>query len=223
MDDFRRDILAPAKDVLSDLDMPFSLAYVESIEHSLGLENPTMTRFSIYAETLQERIVDELKMELLLQIPREKTRFYRYAERMSPRVEEAFPSAVGELSAAGRCLSYGEPTSAVFHLLRVVDKGLRLVADSISFQYENSNWGGIAKPIRELIHDNAKDHSAAWAVKERFYSTVLADITGIGKAHRNPVLHQLEEKYTDGEAEHLFVLVEGFMLHLAENGIAEKP
>jgi len=51
----------------------------------------------------------------------------------------------------------------------------------------------------------------------------LADIQAIGKAHRNPAIHELEEKYTEAEAERLFVLTEGFLVHLAENGIKDKP
>jgi hypothetical protein len=213
--------LDPARDLFVSLDLPLSLAYVQRIEDSLQGEQPSMSRFSTWAETLQERIHDELKSELLFQIPRDKVRFYFYGERINPEILTAFPSCVGEFEAAGRCLAYGEPTATVFHLVRILDKGLRHVASSINFKYENSNWGGIARPIRELIHSKAKDHSPEWAVLERFYSTVLADITGLGKAHRNPVLHELEEKYTDGEAENLLVLVSGFMLHLAESGMKE--
>jgi hypothetical protein len=173
------------------------------------------------AQALHERIEDELGLELLFQIPREMIRFYQWGDGIGSELRESFPSCLGEFEAAGRCIAYGEATAAVFHLVRVMDKGFRVVADSIKYKYENSNWGGIGRAIRDIIHANGKNHSDEWKAKEKLYSTVLADITGISKAHRNPTLHELERKYTDGEAEHFFVLTERLMLHLSENGMKE--
>lgn len=110
----------------------------------------------------------------------------------------------------------------MFHLLRVFDKGIRLVADSIGAVYENGNWGVIGTAIRNHMYSRAKDHSPESEKECQLYGAVLADIQGIGKAHRNPTLHELEQKYTEGEAEHLFALMEGFLQHLTDSGIRER-
>lgn len=34
-------------------------------------------------------------------------------------------------------------------------------------------------------------------------------------------MHDLEKKYTESEAEYLFTVTEGFVLHLADNGLTE--
>jgi hypothetical protein len=106
--------------------------------------------------------------------------------------------------------------------MRVIDAGLRSVAASLQIVYESRNWGGIGRAIETRLEQKHQDKSHSWKKSEPFYASVLTDIQAISRGHRNAALHEIERKYTDGEAEYLFTMTEGFMRHLSANGMKEN-
>ncbi len=141
LDPFRSHVLVPLASLCVEMQLPVSLSYVERIQSILNHDRDLkIEQLRSWAIGLQERLEDEMKSELLFQLPRERVRFYLYNERIPAAIDGPLDSCIPEMIAAGRCLGYGEGTAAVFHLMRCVDKGLRLVADSLEIVYENSNW-----------------------------------------------------------------------------------
>jgi hypothetical protein len=106
--------------------------------------------------------------------------------------------------------------------MRVIDAGLRSVADSLAISYDARNWSGIGEKIQKSMELKYQHKTDEWKRSEPFYASVLTDLQAISRAHRNPVLHEVERKYTDAEARYLIAVVEAFMQHLCDNGMKEK-
>lgn len=172
-------------------------------------------------DSLLSVIHSELQSRLLYAVEIEKQKYCGVEWLQDSQIFTNFPKAFNEILSAGRCYAYGETTASVFHLMRVIDSGLRLVYQSLGETYDARNWDGIGKKIENEMAKKYPDKSEDWKQKEPFYAEILTDIRSISRAHRNPALHDIERKYTDGDAKYLIEVTRAFMLHLARNGMKE--
>jgi hypothetical protein len=172
-------------------------------------------------DDLSRVIESELETRLLYSVTVEKTQYCDPHWLEDTPILVNFPSAFREFQCAGRCYAFDECTAAVFHLMRAIDSGLRLVYESLGETYDARNWDGIAKKIEAEMSKKHQDRSQDWKAKEPFYAGVLTDIRSISRAHRNPALHDIERKYSDTDAKYLIEVAKAFMLHLAEHGMKE--
>jgi len=175
------------------------------------------------ANRLSSVIHSELDGQMLFFMEPSRVEYFNPLWLAASPVDEFFPQTCNELRSAGRCYSYGEPTACVFHLMRVIDAGLRSVAASLGISYDARNWSGIGQKIQAKMEEKYVGKTDEWKKSEPFYASILTDIQAISRGHRNPVLHEIEKKYTDSEAHYLMTITEAFMSHLADNGIKEVP
>ncbi len=173
-------------------------------------------------DNLSSVIHSELESRVLYAVQVEKEKYCDPHWLQDTPIFTSFPDAFREFQCAGRCYAYDECTAAVFHLMRVIDSGLRLVYESLGQTYDARNWDGIAKKIEKEMENKYQDKSEDWKKSEPFYSGVLTDIRSIGRAHRNPALHDIERKYSDPEAKYLIDVTIAFMSHLAQHGMKEQ-
>lgn len=172
-------------------------------------------------DNLSSVIHSELASRLLYAVETEKVQYCNPQWLVDTPIFSAFPKAFGELQRAGSCYAFDECTAAVFHLMRVIDSGLRLVYESLGDTYDARNWDGIAKKIESEMTKKYQEKTIEWRAKEPFYSEILTDIRSISRAHRNPALHEIERKYSDADTKYLIEVTKAFMSHLAQNGMKE--
>jgi hypothetical protein len=132
--------------------------------------------------------------------------------------QTGFPSAVFEIDEAGKCHALGRSTAAVFHLMRSMEIGINAVANSLGIpapvKDAERNWGKILEKIKAEIERRNKALPATWKSNDKsFFSEVYVSLDAVRVAWRNTTMH-VENKYTDDEAEHIFVAVRGFMKRL---------
>jgi hypothetical protein len=125
--------------------------------------------------------------------------------------EALFPTAIYELDEAGKCLALSRATGAVFHLMRTMEVGIRAVSRRLKIddptKDAEKNWAVIIRKIKgEIDRLSAR---GKWNDKQ-FFLEVYASLDAVRTAWRNPTMH-VETKYTDDEAEHIFIAVRGFM------------
>ncbi len=87
--------------------------------------------------TLTEEVYKNLLVELgacwFLMVPPERRGVYVDASSsFGPEVLDVFPDANRDIAAAARCLALDEWTACVFHLMRVVEHGIRHVATMLN-------------------------------------------------------------------------------------------
>jgi len=207
---------------LHNLNLKVSLKEAGKMLPAFNSPDTQPERIKNLAHHLSSVIQSELDGEVFFQLETSKTEYWHPAWLVDRPIYKLFPRAHDEIQCAGRCYAYGESTACVFHLMRVIDSGLCAVADSLNVSHDARNWSGIGAKIQNKMEEKYQTKTDAWKQSEPFYASILTDIQAISRGHRNPVLHEIERKYTDAEARYLLAVTEAFVGHLADNGIMEK-
>ncbi|MEJ7811179.1 MAG: hypothetical protein WKG32_12270 [Gemmatimonadaceae bacterium] len=133
-------------------------------------------------------------------------------------VPDKFPSAAFDMEEAGKCLALGRHTASVFHLMRVLEAGLRALGASLGDAKldadANPTWERIlARGNAELLK-TADKRSPEWRAKQDFYAEALASLRAVKTAWRNPTMH-VRGVYDEERTLDIFQAVRGLMRHLA--------
>lgn len=170
-----------------------------------------------HVEAIYSTLKAELRTTLFKVIPKERAKFCDPKWLTTGPIFEKFPETVDEFQRAGRCFAYGENTACVFHLMRVADFCFRKVAGSLEIPYDARNWHGIANAISKKMEQKYQTKTDDWRQKEPFYAEILTDVQAVSIGHRNPVLHELENKYDERDADYMLTVIKSFAKHVAVN------
>jgi hypothetical protein len=218
--------LRQVSDSCALLGLNFSFAYAEELialieSRSLFLgDGKNLTPEELVGEfsILRKRIDDELKNRKFLAISPGKSAFYRTLDLFGDKVTKAFPSARKDIEEAGTCYACGRSTAAVFHLMRVMEVGLRALGASLNNPdldpRKNPSWERILKPCDDELRKPIADRRPEWRTDDLFYSNATANLRAVKDAWRNPTLH-VEVDYDDERALEILNAVKSFMRHLA--------
>jgi hypothetical protein len=177
---------------------------------------------------IQGRLRDELENTLMFCI-RENAEYFEPKEPLfGKEFEDKFAThGIFELDEAGKCLALGRDTAAVFHLMRIMEIGIRAVAKSLGIpdpiKPSNRNWHQILKSIKDENDARVARKAKSWKDQrdKEFFVSAYVSLDAVRVAWRNPTMH-IENKYTPDEAGNVFLAVRGFMKKLAsrmdENG-----
>jgi hypothetical protein len=162
------------------------------------------------------RIRDDCKARIYFQVAPENAALYQpTGPQFGEDVERVFPIAIDDIAEAGRCLALGQGTATVFHLMRVMEAGLRALAAELGVPYAPS-WESYITQLEKILNSknytNLTDQQKA---KRPFYQDVLGDLSAIKLVWRNPTMH-IVKSYDIDRAKMIFGAVESFMKHLAE-------
>ncbi len=210
----------------STVGLPFSQIFIDSTVRKLSGAELTYRKLFEALAILQERLRDELQLRMFIAIPHARTEYYLSTEPLfGVTVEDSFPSAIQDVREAGRCLALDCTTACVFHLMRVLEKGLFALADQLrvtfKFPLELENWKPIIEAVERKIKDleqNPKSQEKADGLK--LYGGIAKEFRYFKDAWRNHVAHS-RICYKDSEAMSVLLHVKEFMQELAESGIKE--
>jgi hypothetical protein len=175
---------------------------------------PTFHRAKDDAHTLKLVLDAELQSRTFFFVPPERSGYYTdqslewlrpgFTGKMKPfqAVVAAFPSMEYDLQEAGNCFALGRWTASVFHLMRVMEASLKVVAKALGVAY-SSNWGRCLAEIEKQGQQS-----------EPFFAEAIAYLRSVKNAWRNPTMHVVRQ-YSEEEAGRIFNAVQGFMQHLA--------
>lgn len=172
---------------------------------------------SMIANTIQI----EMKAKRYFALKPEMLRFYEPSEPIfGLDFQNKFTSAAFEIDEAAKCHALDRHTATVFHLMRVMEIGVRSVARCLSIpdpiKDADRNWGRLLEKIKQEMDQRNALRPALWsaASDREFFAEVYVSLDAVRVAWRNTTMH-VESKYTADEAEHIFVAVRGFMKKLA--------
>jgi len=172
-------------------------------------------------EELQNRIEDELSGILFLQLDTDKARYYDQKHPLfGLDVSDKFPSAIIDIMEACKCLALGRDTACVFHLMRVMEVGLKALAKALGIPYSPS-WESYLKQINDKVSQKYKKKGIKWKRDEPFFKDVAGDLLTIKIAWRNPTMHVVRN-YGSEEAETIFNAIKSFMKRLSTR-FSESP
>jgi hypothetical protein len=178
-------------------------------------------------DQVHRRLLDELTLKKVLVLERDEAAYFAPSKPLFGEefVERFRAEGEFELGEAAKCLAVARPTAAVFHLMRLLEVGIRAVARCLSIpdplKPAERNWAVILKLIRESIDACWPTQADRMTGDGQTFDALYASLDAVKNPWRNSTMH-VEKKYTEDEAEHVFVAVKGFMERLAcrcdENG-----
>ncbi len=136
-------------------------------------------------------------------------------------VSAAFPSAEDDIREAGNCLAAECNTAAVFHLMRVVEVGLKALARDRRVRIPRKepldlpSWESIVKDL-ESAEDAIRQYpkTAAQAAQFAFHHGAMAQFAKFKDIFRNQVMHT-RQQFGPDHAMKTFEEVRAFMQVLA--------
>jgi hypothetical protein len=124
------------------------------------------------------------------------------------QVEDKLPSAVEDISEAGKCIGFNRATAGVFHLMRVMEIGVQKLGEKLDIEFSNEKmWLNILDQVNAKIKAMGKQGQA--------YAAVAAHLYNVKLAWRNEVMHP-KATYTLEEAKSIFVAVKNYMDELVK-------
>lgn len=136
-----------------------------------------------------------------------------------------FPAALYDLKEAASCVAMSRSTAAVFHLMRIMEIGVRATARCLGISDPTKpaerNWGVILGEIKKAIDAKWPKSADRMRGDGALFESLYASLDAVRNPFRNATMH-VEKTYTESEASHMLALVKGFMVNLAtridENG-----
>src|ERR1700723_413509 len=106
------------------------------------------------------RVQDEMKLRVFLHIPVDKARHFEPANPpFGQDVFDRFPSAIDDVYEAGNCLALDRDTAVVFHLMRVMEAGLKVLGKELGIPYAPS-WESYLRQIGTIVEGDWKSKTA---------------------------------------------------------------
>ena len=124
-----------------------------------------------------------------------------------------FGSALWDIEEASKCLACGRATATVFHLMRVMEHGLKATSNELGIPYAPS-WESHLDQIKRKIEVKWKNKTPEEKKDEPFFRDVLATLQIVKISWRNPTMH-IVNHYTIEQAQEIFNAVKAFMRHLS--------
>jgi hypothetical protein len=203
------------------LEMTASMA--EKIVNQLRDGKLNHGQFGDRLDLLQDLIESEMKQHRFVYITPKNAKFFPSTAGESlfgEAVAKNFPSAAYEIEQSSVCLGLGLSTASVFHSMRILEIGLVVLGKEFSIALNGTSWGLMLDQIElaiKGIHNNQQWTTTKpdWKDLEIFYSQAATHFVILNNAWRNITMHTTQ-KYTEDEAERIFVSVRSFMQKLSE-------
>jgi hypothetical protein len=193
--------------------LPSVNGQIERIASMIEEEGYSVLTMFAFLKELRNRLEDDAAAIQFVHVTPEFTRLYEEADLFGENVSTNFPSAIDDIAEAGKCLALGRGTATVFHLMRVMEAGLKVLGKSLEIPYAPS-WESYLKQINTQMSAEHRTKSEEWKKDEPFYRDMAGDLQIIKSSWRNPTMH-IVKKYTPDEADGIFRAVRSFMQRLA--------
>jgi hypothetical protein len=214
-----------AEQECSHLEMPISTQKARSLKASID----SGTRYSSEVmhkelEGLAETITMELARQKFAYIPSRLDKYFEQKKLFGESVYEKCDAAKQDIEDAGNCLAASLPTASVFHLMRVAEHGLRVLAKKLrvtishkgkACPLEFGDWNTVIAGIKNKIAD-ARKLSASHRRQARLeaYSNAADHCEYMKDIWRNNLSHA-RRPYSEPEAVAVFERVRDFMISLS--------
>lgn len=190
----------------------------QGIQRILNLPETLRTPLGVRAliEELRNRLRDELAPSHFLHIPNKNVGLYQSSPLFGERVAKKFAKSTTDIQEAGKCFATGRYTACVFHLMRVMERGVQRLGRKlkVSIPVEEKDWGLISNHIngalRRLPNSTVQEKKA-----HARYAKAAVYLDNVREAWRNETMHP-KETYTEEEAEDCLKFVKQYMEFLAK-------
>ena len=171
-------------------------------------------------DALDISFTSELREELIFRLPSERKNYFEKDDLFGSEVTSAFPSAVENVRNAGTCFAVEQWDACVFHLMRVLEQGIRVLATKFNVPFQNTTWHTIIEQIEASVRRMDSSFGADWKEQQKFCSQAASQFMFLKEAWRNHIMH-LSDVYDEGKALSVLRHVHELMQILAKGGLHE--
>jgi len=156
---------------------------------------------------LREEMDDELNTRKFFHMPASKALHYFAGQNLlGVGVAQRFPEVSGDIEEAGKCLGCGRSTAVVFHLMRVLEKGVQVFGNQFNLpDLEHKEWQQILNDVNGKLSKMQKTDP-----KRAPFAELVSLLTAVKFAWRNEVMHP-KAFYTEEQANEVFNTTKSFM------------
>jgi hypothetical protein len=213
--------LQAANEVIQKFNLPLSKNKIDRINDNLGYYPHGKNVSEIYAilQDLQADFVKELMAIKLAFIPASKEQYFEEEFLFGQQVYEEVHKSCADLKDAGNCIAADLHTAAVFHLMRIVEIGLRELANDLGVKVKKTpldyaGWESVVKAIDDkLAAKLPKARGPKKTAALKFKQDLLADFKSF-EVTRNEIMH-CRWRCNEPEAMGVYMRVRDFMQRLA--------
>jgi len=199
------------------LELRVSKRQTDRVQEDLMNSACTFGTISQGLTNLHERVFDELGTTVFFHLPMDRAQYFLEPwKTFGQRVVEIFPAITRDVEEAGKCYASKRNTACVFHLMRIMEHGLKVLAKQIGIETQVPSWDGILGKIDRNLAAKFQDKDLMWVARERYFAEAASYLRAVKTAWRNPVMH-IADHYSDDEAQSIYQTVQVFMKHLADN------
>ena len=126
-------------------------------------------------------------------------------------MESRFTNSLPEIEEAMKCLALERGTACVFHLMRVMEFGIKKLGKKlrVDIDVEKETWYQIEQHVNKAIAAMPSSTSANQKKKQK-HASAAAGLGSVRIAWRNDVMHP-KATYTEEEARRIMDHVGGFL------------
>lgn len=206
-------------ELLSEMKLPTTRSAWLTLAESVETYGPYNDLANKRAGSVCEILYRETEGRKFLQVERDDL-YSGGAALFGADVASKFASGVAfEIDEAAKCLALGRSTAAVFHLMRVMEIGVRAPCACLGMPEptgNGKNWGNMLSALKTEMERRKRQSPPQWSQLSdpAFFAEIHVSLDAVKNVWRNATMH-IENKYTQEEAEHIFAAVRGFMKKLA--------
>jgi hypothetical protein len=171
--------------------------------------------------TLSFSFSNELRKRLFVVIQDENKKYFQKDDLVGTKVNDAFPSCVTEIRDAGNCYALEQYEATAFHSMRILERGLNILANKFAVDFSHTNWHNVIEEIEKKIRKMDSSFGADWKEQQKVCSQAATHFMFLKDGWRNYFVHGRDLPYDSGRAFSVFDHVRQFMQALA-NGAKER-
>jgi len=161
----------------------------------------------------------ELRANVFLHIPQDRKRYFEAVDFFGEEVSARFSSATADIAEAGRCFALDRYPACIFHLMRVAERALRVMANELAVPLASLNkgrsWGGVIFDISEKLREMPDEAPKKARLREPMHF-----LTEVKDLWRDKGIHPVED-FSPQRTERVYNAIRSFMQTCVEKGIVE--
>lgn len=210
-----KELVEEIRTPLHEVDLQMPLFLLDRLIVSLDREQLKEIDLAYLVNELAMRIEDELKTAIVLQIPRERSKYYGEKQLFGLEVSARFPDVSDDLEEASNCIAVDRYTAAVFHVMRVLEVGLQALASKLSISLaKDRNWQSILNDVKGAVNRLPRSSREEKGFLAKC-SAAHAHLQAVKDAWRNDVMHP-RASYSEYQAIDIIDNSRALMIKIAE-------
>jgi hypothetical protein len=211
-----RNMLENVKTVTNQIGLCQSFKKADELHDLFGEDWVTIDSCANSLRGLNWLIKSELEESYFLHLTRSEADLYTHETPIFGKdFQSNFSGALYDLDEAVKCIALKRSTASVFHLMRIMETGIQAVSRCLGIpdptKLAGKNWGAILIKIK----NDGIDIKTNWNRDDKeLFNEIYICLDSVRIAWRNSTMH-IVKTYTPDEAEHILLVVKGFMKQVA--------